>query len=66
VHVSIDHNLEQPTAAEAAREEEEFGLNTPAPSKGEDDTCSTSGNEGGSSGTSSNGSNGSSRPDEST
>jgi hypothetical protein len=48
VHVSIDHDLEQPTAADAAREEEEYGLNTPAPGKGENNSSSNSGNSSGS------------------
>jgi hypothetical protein len=40
--VHIPYDLQQPTAAEAAREEEEYGLNTPAPGKGDGSSSSSS------------------------
>ncbi|KAF6264973.1 hypothetical protein COO60DRAFT_1186078 [Scenedesmus sp. NREL 46B-D3] len=40
--ISPDQDLEQPTAAEAAREEEQFGLNTPAPGKGDNNSSDSS------------------------
>jgi hypothetical protein len=42
--VHIPHDLQQPTAAEAAREEEEYGLNTPAPGKGDGSSSSSNNN----------------------
>ncbi|WIA11517.1 hypothetical protein OEZ85_011630 [Tetradesmus obliquus] len=47
--ISPDQDLEQPTAAEAAREEEQYGLNTPAPGKGDSSSGSSSNNNSGSS-----------------